>query len=236
MDISYTLRHQNRGALFRIAPEKLYRRLRYLDQEVEGGVSAHQRPDTRPGVETPETVYVLDGLNELGERLIAVERPDEARLQGHASLMSEPAAMPVPRSAEALIAFAEKAKNGGNYNAANAAFALALHKYFPSVECSLSVRERPKTPTGTMTDGYYDLAYIQEGGEETCIPIPKLRGPVAYWFAAHADRRAPIDHNRDTSGVGPTIADLETALGPATVEAAARAILDDDFVHERYGG
>jgi len=236
MDVSYTLRHQNRGALFRIAPKKLHRRLRYLDREVEGGVSAHQRPDTRPDVETPETIYVLDGLSEPGERLIAVERADEARLQGHASLMSEPAAMPVPRSAEALIAFAEKAKNGGNYGAANAAFALALHEHFPSIECSLSVRERPKTPTGAMTDGYYDLAYIQDGGEETCIPIPKLRGTVAYWFAAHADRREPIDHDRDTSGVGPTIADLETALGPATVGAAALAILDDDAVRERYEG
>ena len=137
---------------------------------------------------------------------------------------------------EALIAFAEKAKNGGNYGAANAAFALALHEHFPSIECSLSVRERPKTPTGAMTDGYYDLAYIQDGGEETCIPIPKLRGTVAYWFAAHADRREPIDHDRDTSGVGPTIADLETALGPATVGAAALAILDDDAVRERYEG
>jgi hypothetical protein len=235
MDVDYTLRHRNRGTLFKIAPEELHRRLRYLDQNVEGGVAAHERPDTRPGVDASETIYVLDMLSEPAERLVAIERRDEARLQGHASLMSEPAAMPVPRGAEDLIAFAEKAKNGGNYNAANAAFALALHAYFPSVTCSLSIRERPKTPTGDMTDGYYDLAYIRDGEEETCIPIPKLQGAVAYWFAAHADRREPIDHNRDTSGAGPTIADLETAVGPATVREAARSILDDDFVRERYG-
>ncbi len=235
MDVDYTLRHRNRGTLFKIAPEKLHRRLRYLDQNVEGGVSAYERPDTRPGIEASETIYVLDALSDPTGCLVAIERRDEARLQGHASLMSEPAAMPVPRGAEDLIAFAEKAKNGGNYNAANAAFALALHEYFPSVTCSLSVRERPKTPGGTMADGYYDLAYIRNGEEETCIPVPKLQGAVAYWFAAHADRREPIDHNRDTSGAGPTIADLETAVGQATVRAAARSVLDDDFVHERYG-
>ncbi|WP_232798088.1 hypothetical protein [Salinibacter altiplanensis] len=234
MDARYTLRHRNRGTLFRIASEKLHRRLQYLDRVVEGGVSAHQRPDTRPGVEASETIYVLDGLSEPTERLVAVERRDEARLQGHASLMSEPAAMPVPRGAEDLIAFAEKAKNGGRYAAANAAFALALHEYFPSIECSLSVRERPKTPTGGMTDGYYDLAYIQDGEEETCIPIPKLRGAVAYWFAAHADRREPISHNRDTSGAGPTIADLEAAVGRTRVRKAALAILGNDSVRERY--
>ena len=135
MDVDYTLRHRNRGTLFKIAPEELHRRLRYLDQNVEGGVAAHERPDTRPGVDASETIYVLDMLSEPADRLVAIERRDEARLQGHASLMSEPAAMPVPRGAEDLIAFAEKAKNGGNYNAANAAFALALHAYFPSVTC-----------------------------------------------------------------------------------------------------
>jgi len=172
MDIDYKLRHRNRGTLFRITPEKLHRRLRYLDQKVTGGVSAHQRPDTRPGIDASETVYVLDALSTPAERLIAVERQHEARLQGHASLMSEPAAMPVPRG----------------------------------------------------------------GAEETCIPIPRLRGAVAYWFAAHAERREPIDHSRDTSGVGPTVADLETAVGHATVREAALSVLDDDFVRERYEG
>ncbi|WP_263786230.1 hypothetical protein [Salinibacter grassmerensis] len=234
MDVNYTLRHRNHGTLFRIAPEKLHRRLQYLDREVEGGVSTHQRTDTRPGIETPETIYVLDGLREPRDRLIAVERRDEARLQGHASLMSEPAAMPVPRGAEDLIAFAEKAKNGGNYAAANAAFALALHEYFPSVTCSLSIRERPKTPKGNMTDGYYDLAYIRDGEEETCIPIPKLQGAVTYWFAAHADRRDPIDHDRDTSGAGPTVADLETAVGRARVQEAVLTVLSADSVRQRY--
>lgn len=234
MDIDYHLRHRNGGALFKISPEKLHRRLRYLDREMEGGVSARQRTDTRPGRDAPETIYVRTGLGNASEHLIAVEREDEARLQGHASLMSEPAAMPVPRSAEALIAFAEKAKNGGNYNAANAAFALVVHEHFPGIDCSLSVREDRKTPTGNMTDGYYDLAYVQAGGEESCIPVPKLRGEVAYWFAAHADRREPIPHDRDTSGVGPTVEDLETMIGWEPVREAALAVLACDLTDQRY--
>lgn len=233
MDVDYQLRHRSGGAMFEIAPVKLHRRLRYLDQKVEGGVSARERTDTRPGIETSETVYVLNG-REPSRRLIAVEREDEARLQGHASLMSEPTAMPVPRGAEALIAFAEKAKNGGNYDAANAAFALALREHFPGIGCSLSVRERPKTPKGSMTDGYYDLAYVQAGEEETCIPVPKLRSEVAYWFAVHADRREPIDHDRDTSGVGPTIGDLEAAVGQENVQEAAQKILASDSLGGRY--
>lgn len=126
-----------------------------------------------------------------------------------------------------FAAFAEMAKNGGQYPAANAAVALVLHRFFPRVECSLSVRESPATPTGAMADGYYDLAYVAAGEEETCIPIPKLRPSIAYWFAAHAERRAPQPHNRDTSGDGPTLADLTALLGEDPVEEAMAAVLAD---------
>jgi hypothetical protein len=234
MNIDYRVRHRHDGALFEISPEELRRRLEYLDQNTEGRVVARRRTDTRPGVEAPETIHVLSGLGGSGEWLVAVERHDEARIQGHASLMSEPAAMSGPRTAEALIAFAEKAKNGGHYDAANAAFALTVHEHFRGLECSLSVRERPKTPTGTMTDGYYDLAYVRSEVEETCIPVPKLRGEVAYWFAAHADRRAPMDHNRDTTGAGPTLDDLEALRSQGAVRAAVHHVLADDVLNDRY--
>ena len=234
MDIDYRVRHRHDGAFFEVSPEELRRRLEYLDQETQGRVDTRQRTDTRPGVDESETIHVLTGLRASGEWLVAVERHDDARIQGHASLMSEPAAMVVPRSAEALIAFAEKAKNGGNYDAANAAFALAVHEHFPGLDCSLSVRERPKTPTGAMTDGYYDLAYIRSEDEDTCIPVPKLRGEVAYWFAAHADRRAPMEHNRDTTGAGPTLDDLEALRTRDAVRAAVHHVLAGDVLNDRY--
>jgi hypothetical protein len=238
MDVDYQLRHRNGGALFKLHPSELHRRLRYLDNEVGGELVSRERPDTRPGIDEPETIFVLTGPGR--EVLVAVKRHDEARLQGHASLTSEPAAMSAPRSAEALISFAEKAKDGGNYGAANAAFALVLHEHFPRIECSLSVREKPKTPTGEMTDGYYDLAYVQPSGTgadalETCIPVPKLRGEVAYWFATHARRREPQPHNREPAGPGPTIDDLEGMRGRKSVQEAAQAILSGDALGGRYG-
>lgn len=236
MDIDYQVRHRNAGALFKIASPKLQRRIQYLDQRTDLEVSARERADTRPGVEETEVIYTMSDVGGSGEQLIAVERYDEARIRGDASLMSEPATMVVPRSAEAVIAFAEKCKNGGNYDAANAAFALAIHEHFPTIECSLSVRERYKTPKGDMTDGYYDLAYVGAGEEETCIPIPKLRGDIAYWFAAHAERRAPIPHNRDSSGTGPTIGDLEAMLGRETVREAVLKILSPETLDDRYTG
>lgn len=208
----------------------------------EGTISCQERPDPRPGVEASQTIYVLTepGSESSGGMLIAVERDDEARLQGYASLRSEPAAMRPPRSAEALVAFAEKAKNSGNYEAANAAFALTLAHHFPRVECSLSVREKEKTPTGTMTTGYYDLAYVRPQGDvpasadETCIPVPKLRGEVAYWFAAHAKRRESHRHNRMPTGAGPMIGDLEVMLGQEDVQEAVRSILHDGTLDGRY--
>jgi len=246
MEIDYKLRCRNGGALFKIRSAELHRRLQYLDQKVAGGISTQQRTDTRPGVEDTETIYVLDGTDaETGGHLVAIERHDECRLQGHASLMSEPAATSPPRSPEALIAFAEKAKNGGNYDAANAAFALALYTRFPRLDCSLTVRETPKTPKGTMTNGYYDLAYIGAsagdgdfgsgcGPVETCIPVPMLQGDVAYWFAAHADRREPMEHGREPSGAGPTIEDLEAMHGRAVVREAVLAVLTADALDQRY--
>jgi hypothetical protein len=239
MDVDYQLRARHGTTLFKIRPAELHRRLRYLDQRAEdrgggGGVSSRERPDPRPGVDGPETIYVLNGTGGDAGELIAVERHDEARLQGRASLMSAPAALSAPRSAEALLAFAEMAKNGGNYDAANAAFALALREHFPRVDCSLAVRETPKTPTGEMTDGYYDLAYVRSGAEETCIPVPMLRGDVAYWFAAHAERRAPQEHNREPTGAGPTVEDLEGLRGREAVGDAVRETLAPGALDGRY--
>lgn len=243
MDVDYQLRCRHGDTFFKIRPTELHRRLRYLEkagsQEARDRVSSRERPDPRPGVEEPETIYLL--RNPGGENgkaapkeLVAVERHDEARLQGRASLASEPAAMSAPRGAEALIAFAEKAKNGGNYDAANAAFALALWMHFPRLECSLSVRETPKTPTGEMADGYYDLAYIRFEKEETCIPVPMLRGKVAYWFAAHAERRAPQEHNREPAGPGPTIEDLEAMRERSLLGEAVRETLTPEALDGRY--
>ncbi len=225
MDVDYQTRHRHGDTLFALSPAELARRLQYLRDTRGRSLDARQRPDPRPGVDTPETVY-LD-RDDAPARLVAVERHDEARLTGHDALASEPAAMRPPRSPAALIAFAEKAKNGGHYPAANAAVALVLHQLFPRVECSLSVRESPATPTGDMANGYYDLAYVAADGHETCIPIPKLQGPVAYWFAAHAERRPSQPHDRDTSGDGPTLADLKTLLGADTVDRAVAAVLSE---------
>ena len=96
-----------------------------------------------------------------------------------------------------------------------------------------------------MTDGYYDLAYIGasagdgdfgsgRGPVETCIPVPMLQGDVAYWFAAHADRREPMEHGREPSGVGPTIEDLEAMRGRAVVREAVLAVLTADALDQRY--
>jgi hypothetical protein len=243
MDVDYKVRYRHGDTFFKIRLPELYRRLRYLEKargrEGNGRVSSRERPDTRPGVEAPETIYLLrtpgeeNGTAERDE-LVAVERHDEARLRGRASLVSEPAAMSAPRGPEALIAFAEKAKNGGHYDAANAAFALALRDHFPRLECSLSVRETPKRPTGEMADGYYDLAYIRLGDEETCIPVPMLRGEVAYWFAAHAERRTPREHDREPAGPGPTIEDLEAMRGRDLIGEAVRETLTPEALDGRY--
>jgi hypothetical protein len=268
MDVDYQLRYRHGDTLFKIHPAELHRRLRYLEtargREAQGRILSRERPDPRPGIEDPETIYLLrrpagaeasdeaagsggggtgdtDSGKPIGENgrpvreeLVALERCDEARLQGRASLMSEPAAMSPPRGPEALIAFAEKAKDGGNYDAANAAFALALRTHFPRLECSLSVRETPKTPTGEMADGYYDLAYIRAGEEETCIPVPMLGGEVAYWFAAHAERRAPQAHHREPTGPGPTIEDLEAMRGRGLLAEAVRDLLTAGALDGRY--
>lgn len=244
MNVDYQLRSRNGDTLFKIYRSRLHRRLQYLERAVEGTISSQERPDSRPGVEAPETIYVLTepGSEPSTGTRIAVERHDEARLQGYASLRSEPVALQPPRSAAALVAFAEKAKNGGSYEAANAAFALTLTRHFPRIECSLSVREKEKTPTGSMTTGYYDLAYVRPLGdvpgsaEETCIPVPKLRGEVAYWFAAHAERREPQRHNRTSTGMGPTLGDLEVMLGREDVREAVRAVLCDDALDDHCAG
>lgn len=227
MDADYQTRHRHGDTLFPLPPAELTRRLDYLRDTRHRSLASRQRPDARPGVDAPETLYLEGGHAERPARLVAVARHDGARMTGHDALASEPAAMQPPRSPEALLAFAEMAKNGGQYPAANAAVALVLHRFFPRVECSLSVRESPATPTGAMADGYYDLAYVAAGDEETCIPIPKLRPSIAYWFAAHAERRAPQPHNRDTSGDGPTLADLTALLGEDPVEEAMAAVLAD---------
>ena len=95
MNVDYWLRSRHGDTLFKIDRSRLHRRLQYLDRESEGTLSSRQRPDTRPGVEAPETVYVLheSGPEGAGGVLVAVERHDEARLQGYASLRSEPAAL-----------------------------------------------------------------------------------------------------------------------------------------------
>ncbi|MFB6230591.1 MAG: hypothetical protein ABEL04_05485 [Salinibacter sp.] len=234
MDADYQTRHRHGNTLFALPRPELKRRLRHLAAEDGWRLACRRREDARLGVSSAEIIYLNAGPAAPG-RVVAVRRHDEARMTGHASLASEPAAMPAPRSAEALIAFAEKAKNGGNYPAANAAFALVLDTCLPRAECSLSIREPATAPTGEMTDGYYDLAYVRAGEQETCIPVPKLQGEVAYWFAAHADRREPRAHNRTPSGAGPTLEDLKAMVGPETVQSAVAAVLRADPSSERSG-
>jgi hypothetical protein len=70
MNVDYQLRYTDGGALFKIQPSELHRRLRCLSDEAGGELVSRERPDTRPGIDGPETIFVLtgSGTGSSGER------------------------------------------------------------------------------------------------------------------------------------------------------------------------
>lgn len=108
-------------------------------------------------------------------------------------------------SVDKALRRADKMKNMGKMEIANAFWALALDRAIDQAieqgrdRLKISIREEPLNNWG-LSDGHHDLAWIQGRGEtpDVCIPVPLLCRKTAYWFAAHADRREPVEHDRET--------------------------------------
>lgn len=106
-----------------------------------------------------------------------------------------------------LFNIIDEAKNIGEYNIANAAFAVLLYSVFNQKEISwLANEEAPlflnfeiETSNEEEVNTYYDLLVIKYGEREACIPVPLVAAEVFAFFAKQGqipviDRK---NHNRE---------------------------------------
>jgi hypothetical protein len=134
-----------------------------------------------------------------------------------------------------LLQKADDMKEMGRMDLANALWAKALKRVFENGELGrLAISIREEATTGSrISDGHHDLAYIQ-GYEapDVCIPIPMLKDQFAYWFAAHAQRRQPVEHDRETTD---EVVSALPALGAEAWDALTRYLENGREIGQEVG-
>lgn len=104
---------------------------------------------------------------------------------------------------ERLFVLAEKAKNCGCMEVANAVFVNLLSLFFSGVNPGIKVEVETEDPNGDEPlEVYYDLVVLRYREQYICIPVPLLASPTAlalYKAGQLVDRRTHTRRQREPS-------------------------------------
>lgn len=134
------------------------------------------------------------------------------------------------KAVEEAIFWANRAKDFERYEISDYVFAVLLSLFENNEEkirdsrirVGVAVREE-RRKSSKLSNGYRNLAWIEVGSRELCIPIPKLARKYACWFYAHASRREGKEGERKTrEGTEEEVETVSKEAGRAIEEIKSR--------------